>query len=277
MARDDYYSILGVDRQAPDREIKRAYYNLARDLHPDKAKSPEEARTNAELLATISKAYNTLKDPAKRAEYDAATAGNKGSASSGSSATAAKPAPPPGKPSAAPPTGAGVGATTASKQQAPTQQNNVGGADLQAQRVLVAQRAFVKGMEFWKNADYKSALPFFQTAVDNDPDSEPHYHMKLAICLMKSKKSFMKAAEAAEKACQMDNYNMEFKLALGEIYEAAGVMSKARSAYEDILKWEPENDKAKFKLNMLKKSGAGGEQAGDGLLAKLLPSIFGKK
>jgi predicted TPR repeat methyltransferase len=94
---------------------------------------------------------------------------------------------------------------------------------------------------------------------------------------MKSKKSFMKAAEAAEKACQMDNYNMEFKLALGEIYEAAGVMSKARSAYEDILKWEPENDKAKFKLNMLKKSGAGGEQAGDGLLAKLLPSIFGKK
>jgi tetratricopeptide (TPR) repeat protein len=285
----DYYSILGVDKQAPEREIKRAYYNLARDLHPDKAKSPEEARTNADRLATISQAYNTLKDPTKRAEYDSAGR----PAATGSTKPAPKPASPAPSPAAAapaagqaPPPAKNPGATTVPGAPPPpaANQNNqstkpgaLSGSDMHAQRILVAQRAFVKGMDFWKNTDYKAALPFFQTAVDNDPESEPHYHMKLAICLMKSKKGFSKAVEAAEKACQMDSYNMEFKFALGEIYESAGVMSKAFEVYQDILKWEPENQKAKMKLNVLKQTAKGGGQGGDGILAKLLPSLFGKK
>ncbi|MBI1291279.1 DnaJ domain-containing protein [bacterium] len=272
MAREDYYSILGVDRHAPEREIKRAYYNLARDLHPDKAKTPEEGRASAERLAVISKAYNTLKDPAKRAEYDAATA----SGSNQRASTAAVPRMTAPKPGAAPPSSPGVkGGKPSENSPAAAQASAVGASDLHAQRILVAQRAFVKGMEFWKSTDYKSALPFFQTAADNDPDSEPHYHMKLAVCLMKTRKSFMKAVEAAEKACQMDNYNMEFKFNLGEIYEAAGVLSKAKEVYEDILKWEPDNQKAKLKLGLLKDSIRG--QQPESILAKVFPSIFGKK
>ena len=275
MSREDYYSILGVDRHAPEREIKRAYYNLARDLHPDKAKTPEEGRASAERLAVISKAYNTLKDPAKRAEYDASTAGN---ANKRVSTSVPKIMAPNMKPGAPPPPGAAPGSAKSGKPgEAPAgqQPTGVNASDLHAQRILVAQRAFVKGMEFWKTSDYKSALPFFQTAADNDPESEPHYHMKLAICLMKTRKSFMKAAEAAEKACSMDNYNMEFKFNLGEVYEAAGVLSKAKDVYEDILKWEPENQKAKLKLNMVKEAIKG--QQPESLLAKVFPSIFGKK
>jgi len=91
MAEQDYYSILGVDKQAPEREIKRAYYQLARDLHPDKAKSQEEARAHADQLAVISKAYNTLKDPRKRAEYDETLGKGKTPSASASSSPACPP------------------------------------------------------------------------------------------------------------------------------------------------------------------------------------------
>ncbi|CAN5342697.1 hypothetical protein BH09SUM1_BH09SUM1_23040 [soil metagenome] len=263
MAREDeYYSLLGIDHQAPEREIKRAYYKLARDLHPDRAKTPEDARANAERLAVISKAYNTLKDPQKRIDYDASIKG-KGGGAPAATAPAVNTTP------AAPAT-AGKKTAAATTQQASKHST----AEMAGARVVTAQKAFVKGMEFWKNADYKKALPFFEAAVNNDPESEPHYHMKLSVCLMRTKGSFNRAVEAAEKACEMDAYNMEFKLALGELYETVGITSKAQKVYEDVMKWEPENQKAKMKLSLMRTAEA---QKNPTMMAKIFPSIFGKK
>ncbi|MDX2175155.1 MAG: DnaJ domain-containing protein, partial [Candidatus Sumerlaeia bacterium] len=98
MAQDDYYKLLGISRDSPDREVKRAYYNLARDLHPDKAATPEDAKRNSEQLGLISQAYNTLKDPKKRADYDASLKGkplSPGASAPRPSAPAAAPAAPP--------------------------------------------------------------------------------------------------------------------------------------------------------------------------------------
>ena len=67
---DDFYRLLGLQDDAPAKAIKRSYHNLARKLHPDKASSPEEAKELQEKFAAITKAYNTLKDEKKRAEYD---------------------------------------------------------------------------------------------------------------------------------------------------------------------------------------------------------------
>lgn len=263
MAKEDYYRILGVEKAAPDREIKKAYYGLARDLHPDKAKSPDEARVNAERLATISKAYNILKDPRKRAEYDA---GYQGSGGAGPATPPAGAAPSP-SPVAAPSSPAPVGEPAGPK---------ISSSDIQSQRVLTAQKAFVKGMEFYKQAEYKKALPFFDAAVKNDPDSEAHYHMKLAYCLVKTKGSFSRAVEAAERACELEAYNMDFKLGLGEIYETVGIASKAKTVYEQVLKWEADNERAKLRLSLLKESGKEKKNQGS-LLAKILPSLFGEK
>lgn len=64
----------------------------------------------------------------------------------------------------------------------------------------LAQRAFVKGMQHFKRAEYKQAIEFFDAAVNNDPDSEPQYHAKLALCLIRSKGSFTRAVTHAQKA-----------------------------------------------------------------------------
>src|SRR5688500_5443656 len=67
MKYTDYYAALGVPRGASADEIKKAYRRLAQKFHPDVSKEPKaEAR-----FKEIAEAYQTLKDPEKRAAYDA--------------------------------------------------------------------------------------------------------------------------------------------------------------------------------------------------------------
>src|SRR5271166_5687135 len=66
MKYKDYYAILGVDRGASPDDIKKAYRKLARKYHPDVSKEPNAE----EKFKEMAEAYETLKDPEKRAAYD---------------------------------------------------------------------------------------------------------------------------------------------------------------------------------------------------------------
>jgi molecular chaperone DnaJ len=63
----DYYEVLGVDRNAPGEEIKRAYRKLAVKFHPDK--NPDDLHAE-EKFKELGEAYDVLMDPDKRAAYD---------------------------------------------------------------------------------------------------------------------------------------------------------------------------------------------------------------
>ncbi|MGY1638638.1 molecular chaperone DnaJ [Geodermatophilus sp. SYSU D00742] len=65
----DYYAALGVAQDADAAAIKRAYRQLARDLHPDK--NPGNAEAEARFKE-VSEAYDVLSDTKRRAEYDEA-------------------------------------------------------------------------------------------------------------------------------------------------------------------------------------------------------------
>ncbi|HID74227.1 MAG TPA: molecular chaperone DnaJ [Thermoplasmata archaeon] len=63
----DHYEVLGVGRDAGPDEIRSAYRTLAREYHPDRNKDPGAA----ERFKTIVEAYEVLREPERRAEYDA--------------------------------------------------------------------------------------------------------------------------------------------------------------------------------------------------------------
>lgn len=63
----DYYAILGVQKDAAEKEIKQAYRKLARKWHPDVNPGSKDAE---EKFKDISEAYEVLSDKEKRAKYD---------------------------------------------------------------------------------------------------------------------------------------------------------------------------------------------------------------
>ncbi len=63
----DYYSVLGVSKDADEKEIKRAFRKLAQKYHPDK--NPDDPSAESKFK-DINEAYTVLSDPDKRSKYD---------------------------------------------------------------------------------------------------------------------------------------------------------------------------------------------------------------
>ena len=63
MAKRDYYEVLGVGRNADEKEIKRAYRKLAKQYHPDM--NPGDAKAE-QKFKEITEAYNVLSDTEKK-------------------------------------------------------------------------------------------------------------------------------------------------------------------------------------------------------------------
>ncbi len=67
MSKKDYYEVLGLDRNASEAEIKKAYRRLAKQYHPDLNKDDPEAENK---FKEMKEAYDVLSDPQKKARYD---------------------------------------------------------------------------------------------------------------------------------------------------------------------------------------------------------------
>jgi molecular chaperone DnaJ len=67
MTKRDYYEVLGVNRNASEEELKKAYRKLAMECHPDRNPGSKEAE---EKFKECTEAYEVLRDPQKKARYD---------------------------------------------------------------------------------------------------------------------------------------------------------------------------------------------------------------
>ena len=70
VTKRDYYEILGVDRDASDNEIKKAFRRLARQHHPDLQSDPELKKKAEEKFKETNEAYEVLSNPESRKRYD---------------------------------------------------------------------------------------------------------------------------------------------------------------------------------------------------------------
>ena len=67
MSKRDYYEVLGVGRDASEREIKKAYKRLAMKFHPDRSPGDKAAEAS---FKEVKEAYEILTDANKKAAYD---------------------------------------------------------------------------------------------------------------------------------------------------------------------------------------------------------------
>lgn len=67
MAFIDYYKILGVDKNIPQKDVRKAYLKRAKQFHPDL--HPDDPKAKAKFQA-LNEAYEVISDPEKRKKYD---------------------------------------------------------------------------------------------------------------------------------------------------------------------------------------------------------------
>ena len=67
MSKADYYDILGVSRDADEKQLKSAFRKMAMKYHPDRNPDDKEAEAK---FKEVGEAYEVLKDSQKRAAYD---------------------------------------------------------------------------------------------------------------------------------------------------------------------------------------------------------------
>jgi len=67
---DDYYQVLGIEKKADEKDIKRAYRKLAGKWHPDRFQNSHEKKKAEEKFKRIGEAYSVLSDAKKKDTYD---------------------------------------------------------------------------------------------------------------------------------------------------------------------------------------------------------------
>lgn len=248
---DNYYEILQIPSDADEREIKSAYHRLARELHPDKATSPEDAKAFEERFAEVSAAYNALKDPVKRAEFDKRNQGG---------GAARKPAPPPPASSSFTPRKNATAAVLSAGRGVPPPQSAASAPaqprphlGLTPEKAAIAQKAFARGMQFFKEQNFSQAIDFFEAAIQNN-ETEGVYHARLAMALIQARKSGTRALDAAQRAIDLEPYNLDYKFNMAFIFEMIGSKTNAKKIYEEILRWDAGNARATAALSALKKN-----------------------
>ena len=223
-----YYELLDIEPNATPDEIKAGYFRLAKRLHPDhrsglKVEDPDGVFDD--LYLAVKAAYEVLSSAPERRRYDF-------------SLESQRPVEPPKpKPS---------GSRAPEGMAPPRAQEPVKRPARTFDAKQMARLHFSNGQRFYTETRFHEAIDQLQEAVRLDPRTE--YRRVLAHALSKNPKWIRRAEEQFLKVLEVDHFDIETMLALGEIYEAGGMEMRARKMYEEALGMDPGNERALAKL-----------------------------
>lgn len=206
------YEILGVKEIATEAEIKKAYFRLAKEYHPDRHLNLKEESVDIKnkletLFARLTEAYNILIDEEKKREYDTSLAAR----------------------------------FVKHREKEETKEDNINKAKAQ---FIIGKKNMDKG-NFWGAAD---ALRW---AIRLDPNNA-RYLSYFGKALSNMPRRLHEAEENCKKAIKMEPTNSEHYINLAMIYKKAGLEAKAKDMFEEALKWDAENETALTELGRRK-------------------------
>jgi tetratricopeptide (TPR) repeat protein len=133
----------------------------------------------------------------------------------------------------------GTGEGAASLQQRLTQRS-------------IAEQNFNRARELASREDFYGAIVLLKQTVNYAPDHAEAWHL-LGSCQERNPKWRRDAAESFQRALSIDPNNVEAMISLGDVYKAEGLIGRAQTCYEDVLKISSDNQQAKSRLQALKK------------------------
>ena len=247
----DHYEVLGVTRQATTGDIKTAYYQLAKKLHPDRYRKPEYSELKGKLealFAKITQAYETLSDSGQRAAYDDSIRKPTGALGTGPLQTGPLPtgrlsnsaplkddknqAGTPKRPVSQPLP------STPSKQAAP--ETTAADGQQQAGAGRNAEHYYQQGRARFDRKEYHAAVHLLKEAIKLDP-SKPPYHFHLGMALIRNPRTRREAEQHLVKATELDPYNSQIRAKLGLLYKEVGLPKKAEHYFREALELDPDN------------------------------------
>jgi tetratricopeptide (TPR) repeat protein len=116
----------------------------------------------------------------------------------------------------------------------------------------IAEQNFNKARDLVVEGDYYGAIVLLKQSVEYTPDNAQAWFL-LGSCQERNPKWRREAAESFQMALSIDPNFIDAMISLGDLYKLEGLISRAQSCYEDVLKISPENPQAKSRVQALKK------------------------
>jgi hypothetical protein len=211
---ETHYDILGVDPKADQDELKRSYFFLAKNFHPDRfhADGGPMLKRVQNAFTTLAQAHETLKNQESREVYDYRIRKE---------------------------------LLDREKRQA---EGNVGNASLNTEQ---AEHNFDRGFSLLMENEADAALPFLARAVHYAPKNA-RYHAYYGKALSFDSKQRHKAESEMQSALRIEPDNQTFRLMLVEFFIKENLVKRAEGELTRLLAVSPDNREARAMLDSLK-------------------------
>jgi len=217
VAAGTYYDWLELRRGASSEEIKKAYLTMIKRYHPDRLRSQRLAHLRGDLedlLSKMTEAYQTLCSPVARRRLDNSlrTEAPRGEDLSPRSSSPKTPEP------------------------AATSVENI------------AARYYREAKRHFSQNHFHETVELMEEAVRFDPN-KAKYHKLLARALAKNPFWGKRAEEHFEAALELSPFDFDCLVGLGELYDAAGMMTRAGTLFAQALELDPSNAELRERLS----------------------------
>lgn len=232
----NHYEVLAVGTNSEISEIKRAYYDLARQYHPDRFRVEVSTKVHGQLesaFARVTQAYETLIDPKRRSAYDKALAAREQTNEIASPAVQTK-------------------SDLLADAIEPTESGKTkGGAENQQAAEQSAEESFKEGYAALKQGQSNRAISFLASAARLVP-KEARYRAYYGKALAVHEKTRRLAESELSTAIKLDSSKSLYRVMLAELYLDLKFRKRAQAELERALAVEPADAEAKELLRRLK-------------------------